>query len=76
MEHERIIRIDNHVHETAELYHLKHTLRCFEWCDGDSVDSFVPSASKSFKGFPYWLIVDEDRDLTWRNIDEIVDVTM
>ena len=75
MAHERIIRIDTRVIEIGEIAELKYTYRCFGWCDGADVDSFAPSESKSFKGFPYWLIVDENRDLTWRNSDEIVDTT-
>ena len=75
MAHKRIIRIDNCEHGIGEITELIYKHRCFKWCDGNSVDSFAPFESKSFKGYPYWLIVDEDHNLTWRNFDEIVDTT-
>lgn len=45
-----------------------------EWIDGTPALHFVPSElGKTFAGFPYILLLDEDSDLTWNNNEKEVE---
>lgn len=43
-----------------------------EWIDGTYSVAFKPSQdAQSFDGFPYWILVDPDGDISWRNYSEV-----
>lgn len=58
------ITVNNALHENELLLNNAHR----EWIDGVEAEKFTPSIhGKTFQGFPYTLIIDEDGDLTWED---------
>lgn len=62
---EAIVKVHDELHE-AELLNVDDQ----EWVDGTPSREWSPSKNgSSFKGFPYYLIVNTDNNLAWVSDD-------
>lgn len=70
----QIVKIDSAEMEQIALDMFTKVDSVNEWCDGTPAKDFTPSKdAKSFKCFPYFLIIDSDYDLSWaENKEELI----
>ncbi len=44
-----------------------------EWEDGTAPEAFVPSEhGQTFESFPYWILMNKEGDISWRNKNELL----